>query len=78
MAASWPSSLAVSFFSRSASFLASSWGALNICRMRTKARTTKTLICIARGLRSMFAAMIAPCSVKAKGRYPRFWLQGIA
>jgi hypothetical protein len=47
-----------------------------ICRNRTKARTTKTLIWTACGLFSTLAAMIAPCSVKAYGRYlmfcPRF------
>ena len=34
----------------------------------TKARTTSTLARTARSLLSTFAAMIAPCSVKAYGR----------
>ncbi len=42
---------------------------LGICtRSRTNARTTKTLISIARELFRTDAAMIAPCSVKARGR----------
>src|SRR5688572_22375301 len=39
------------------------------CRCFTKARTTYTLICAARGLLRMVAAMMAPCSVNATGRY---------
>jgi hypothetical protein len=35
-----------------------------VSRIFIKARTTKTLICTARGLLSTVAAIIAPCSVK--------------
>ncbi len=48
----------------------SPWGA-RACRIRTKARTTRTLAAMARGELSTLAAMIAPCSVKAKGRVRR-------
>jgi hypothetical protein len=37
----------------------------------TKARTTNTLICSARGLFKTLAAWIAPCSVKAQGCFRR-------
>ena len=40
-------------------------------RMRTNARTTYTLISIARALFSTLAAMIAPCSENTRGRYLR-------
>ena len=42
-------------------------------RKRTKARTTYTETSMARGLLRMLAAMMAPCSVKARGRYLRCW-----
>ena len=50
--------------------------AANCSRICMKARTTKTLVATASGLFNAVAAMIAPCSVKAWGRYfifcPRF------
>jgi hypothetical protein len=50
--------------------------AANCSRICMKARTTKTLIATASGLFSTVAAMMAPCSVKAWGKYlifcPRF------
>ncbi len=50
--------------------------AVTMCRRRTKARITNTLICTACELFSTFAAMIAPCSVKTWGKNlmfcPRF------
>ena len=45
--------------------------AANGSRMPTKARTTNTLIRTARSLRNKFAAITAPCSVKAQGRVRR-------
>jgi hypothetical protein len=42
-----------------------------ICRNRTKARTTKTLVWTAWGELSTLAAMMAPCSVKAYGSFRR-------
>ncbi len=39
----------------------------NLLAHLDKVRTTYTLICTAWGLFRMVAAMIAPCSVKAKG-----------
>ncbi len=38
-----------------------------VAKAQGKARTTKTLISIARGELRMLAAMMAPCSVKAYG-----------
>jgi hypothetical protein len=67
MADSCTSNRAVSFLSSAASFFAS-WGlAESASRILRNARTTKTLICTACGLLRTFAAMIAPCSVKAYG-----------
>ncbi len=42
-------------------------------RKRTKARETYTETSMARGLLRMLAAMMAPCSVKARDRYLRCW-----
>ena len=55
----------MSFFSRAASFLARSRLAKSVSRILAKAHTTKMLICTARGLLRIFAAIRAPYSVKA-------------
>ena len=65
MAASCTSRRPVSFFSRAASFLARSRLAKSVSRILAKAHTTKMLICTARGLLRIFAAIRAPYSVKA-------------
>ena len=54
--------------------------AASCSRMPTKARTTNTLIRTARSLRNKFAAITAPCSVNAQGRYalPRCFAEFIA
>ena len=54
--------------SSSSSFLANSLFAATISQRRTKARTTKTDISVARGVLRMVAAMMAPCSVNASGK----------
>ena len=76
MADSWTSSRPFNSRSSCASLRASSRVSVSAARMRTKARTTNTLIWTARGLLSTLAAMRAPCSVKAYGKYlifaPRF------
>src|ERR1035437_826178 len=59
---------AVSSFSSDASLRASSWVSVSATRILMNARTTNMLICTACGLLRMLAAMMAPCSVKAKGR----------
>jgi len=46
-------------------------------RNLTKALITKTLACTARGLFRIVAAVIAPCSVKAKGRYLTFLFDAV-
>lgn len=73
MAASWMSSRPLSSVSSAASLRASSRVSESSPRIFTNARTANTLICTARGLLSTLAAMIAPCSVKAYGRYLRCW-----
>jgi hypothetical protein len=59
------------FFSSSASLRARSACVASTRRNRTKARTTIMLTWMARGELTTLAAMIAPCSVKTKGRVLR-------
>ena len=61
MESSWPATLR----SNSANFCASSRCVATISRSFTKARTTNTLISMARGVFKRLAAMSVPCSVKA-------------
>ena len=71
IAASWPSSRALTSRSSAASLRASAAVSDKASRMATNARTTNTLIWTARGLLSTVAAMSAPCSVNTKGRFLR-------
>ena len=70
IACSCVSNRSVSVRSNSASFFASPCGVVRRERMATKARTTKTLICTARGLLSTMAAMMAPGTTPAPAIKP--------
>jgi hypothetical protein len=75
IASSCSSRRLVSRCSSSSSFHESTWFEESTSRNFTKARTTYTLISIARGVLSTMAAMMAPCSVNTQGRYRRPPLQ---